>query len=420
MHSSQNEQDSRYYFQFAHIFGMEPSNQQEAYDMTLEAFDISEEYKIPVGLRLVTRLSHSRSAVTVTQEPRRQNELSRVPSGSGWTLLPSNARNQYQELRKKQPGLIALSEKSRFNKLQIEGKGDIAFIVTGIAYNYFLEVFGNDDALPPHLKISTYPAPASHMKELISKYEKFFVIEEGYPFIERFLSTFGGVTPKKVMGKFNGYLPPTGEMTPNIIAEALKREDYKPQEGGVIIPQRPPALCKGCPHADSLKALREAMDTFPQDQKVVFSDIGCYTLGYYPPYEALESCVCMGASVSMGKGAADCGMNPVVSVLGDSTFVHSGMTPLIGAAKDDSTMTVLILDNSTVAMTGGQMTMAEGDSLVRVVHGLGVPRERIQIITALPKHHEENKTLLKEAIGRKGLDVVIARRECVQTAKKKK
>jgi indolepyruvate ferredoxin oxidoreductase alpha subunit len=181
---------------------------------------------------------------------------------------------------------------------------------------------------------------------------------------------------------------------------------------------RPPQLCAGCPHADAYKALNKALEAYPQSN--VFSDIGCYTLGALPPYNAINSCVCMGASIGMAKGGAEAGVYPSVAVIGDSTFAHSGLTPLLSAAEANTDMTLVILDNSIVAMTGGQPTFASGEGLVRMVEGLGVMKDHIRVIEPLPKNLEKNIQTFKEEFEYRGLSVVIASRECVQEVRKKK
>jgi indolepyruvate ferredoxin oxidoreductase alpha subunit len=181
---------------------------------------------------------------------------------------------------------------------------------------------------------------------------------------------------------------------------------------------RPPQLCLGCSHADTYRALNEALKSYPESN--VASDIGCYTLGALPPYNAIHSCVCMGASVSMAKGAAEAGVFPSVAVIGDSTFAHSGLTPLLAAAAVNTNMTLFVLDNSTVAMTGGQPSFLSGDKLVKVIEGMGVAKEHIQTILPLPKNHGENVRIIMQEIDYQGLSVIIAARECVQQARKKK
>jgi indolepyruvate ferredoxin oxidoreductase alpha subunit len=188
--------------------------------------------------------------------------------------------------------------------------------------------------------------------------------------------------------------------------------------GGFKLALRPPQLCQGCPHADTFTALNKALEGY--DRGNVFSDIGCYTLGAYPPFSAIQTCVCMGASVSMARGGADAGVHPSVAVIGDSTFGHSGLTPLLEAAAHDTDMTVIILDNSTTAMTGGQPSYASGERLLRLIEGLGVAGERVRVIEPLPKNLEKNVRVLREEFEHRGLSVVVAVRECLEESKKKR
>ena len=183
-----------------------------------------------------------------------------------------------------------------------------------------------------------------------------------------------------------------------------------------IVKNRPPALCKGCSHADVYHALNEVMEPYGNGR--VFSDIGCYTLGALPPYNAINTCVDMGASVTMAKGAADAGLKPSVSVIGDSTFTHSGMTGLLDVVREDSPITVIISDNSTTAMTGGQESHAEG-RLESICMGLGVPPGHIRKLNPLKKYHSNNVEILREEVAHEGVSVIIAERECIQTASRK-
>lgn len=418
MHSSQNEQDSRYFAQFAQVFCFEPSNHQEAYDMTRKAFDLSESLDIPVLVRMVTRLSHSRSRIQA-QPSKEQNPL-KYGEGKQWTLLPVNARRQFKILVDKQRDLIKASNESEFNSLKINGKNTaLGIIASGIAYNYVLENFKDEPSLPSILKLTTYPLPENLIKRIVEHVQTILVVEEGYPFVERNIRGLFGISGKEIRGKLNGYLPSTGELSPEIVRQGL---DMKPLPKRKIdafpMASRPPQLCQGCSHADTYKALNEALESYSQAN--VFSDIGCYTLGALPPYNAIQSCVCMGASVSMAKGGAEVGVYPSVAVIGDSTFAHSGLTPLLDAATVNTNMTVIILDNATVAMTGGQPTFASGEKLERIIQGLGVEKEHLRTIVPLPKNHESNVQIMKEEFDYRGLSVIIAARECVQQALKKK
>jgi indolepyruvate ferredoxin oxidoreductase alpha subunit len=208
-------------------------------------------------------------------------------------------------------------------------------------------------------------------------------------------------------------------LSPGIVRQGL---DLAPLPKRTIadfpLASRPPQLCQGCSHADTYRALNEALGSYPEAN--VFSDIGCYTLGALPPYNAIQSCVCMGASVSMAKGGAEAGVYPAVAVIGDSTFAHSGLTPLLAASAANTDMTVFILDNSTVAMTGGQPTFLSGEKLLKVIAGMGVPEEHIRTILPLPKNHDANVRIIKQELDHRGLSVIIAARECVQQARRRK
>lgn len=412
MHSSQNEQDSRYYGEFARVLVLEPSNQQECYDFTRQAFELSERFELPVMVRLVTRLAHSRSVVRVAAGAAPGTAPRPLPNPRDWTLVPANARRRYRRLLEVQPRLAEYADGSPFNALHLGGRRGI--IACGIAYNYVREVLG-DDASDSLLKIGTYPPPLKLLRQLVEHCTELLVVEEGYPFFESRLKGWLGLSGKRVRGKCDGSLPPAGELTPDSVGAALGRARSAPIAPPEGLPGRPPTLCKGCPHADTFRALREATRDYPE--ALLFSDIGCYTLGCQPPFEAVHSCVDMGASIAMAHGAAQAGRHPVLCTIGDSTFTHSGMTPLIGAAKADANMTVLILDNSTVAMTGGQPTLACGEELSRLLVGLGVRPEHLHTIEPLPKTHARSVALISQAINHRGLSVIVARRACIQTAR---
>jgi indolepyruvate ferredoxin oxidoreductase alpha subunit len=418
MHSSQNEQDSRFYGHFAQIFCFEPSSHQEAYEMTRAAFDVSEALGIPVMVRLVTRLSHSRSRVEA-RSPRKQNPLS-YGVAKDWTLLPVNARRRFKILTEKQAELIKLSNESEFNSLELnENDRSLGIIASGIAYNYVLENYKNESARPSLLKLTTYPLPESLIAKLVNHVESILVVEEGYPFIEQSMKGIFGIKGKEIRGKLSGHLPLSGELSPEVVRQGLAMKALpKRQLEDFKLASRPPQLCRGCPHADTYEALNKALESYPQAN--VFSDIGCYTLGALPPYNAIASCVCMGASIGMAKGGAEAGVYPSVAVIGDSTFAHSGLTPLLDAAEASTKMTVIILDNAVVAMTGGQPTFATGEKLVRMVEGLGVAKDHIRVIEPLPKNLEKNVQVIKEELEYKGLSVIIASRECIQEARKRK
>jgi len=415
MHSSQNEQDSRVFGKFAMIPVFEPADQQETYDMTYHAFELSERYKTPVMLRLTTRLAHSRSGVN-RSEVMDQNPLILPDNPNQFILLPSLARKSYQTLLKNQDAFEAAAEQSIFNTFIDGNDRSVGIIVCGLAYNYLIENFKDHIVPHPVLKISQYPLPRKKLAALYDMCESILVIEEGYPVVEELLAGILGLG-KKVRGRLDGTLPRAGELTPDLVSMAFGPPTKKIHEIPDIIANRPPALCKGCSHADVYMALNEVMGIFGEGR--VFSDIGCYTLGALPPYNAIHTCVDMGASVTMAKGAADAGLIPAVCVIGDSTFTHSGMTGLLDAVLQHSPITVIISDNSTTAMTGGQTSHATG-RLESICEGIGVSVEHIRTLNPLKKYHGDNVNILREEIVYDGVSVIIAQRECIQTATRKR
>jgi indolepyruvate ferredoxin oxidoreductase, alpha subunit len=316
--------------------------------------------------------------------------------------------------------MVRISEASRFNVLDLNGSDrKFGVIASGIAYNYFREAVADKAAPPSSLKISTYPLPEALVRELVGHVDTILVLEDGYPFIERQMKGLFGISGKTVLGKLSGALPASGELSPDIVRRALGLAPLPTlQAAGLPLAGRPPQLCAGCSHADTFRALNKALEGYAGSN--VFSDIGCYTLGALPPYNAIHSCVCMGASVGMARGASDVGLYPAVSVIGDSTFAHSGITPLLSAASANTDMTVIILDNATTAMTGGQPTYGSGERLLRIIEGLGVPKEHIRTIEPLPKNHDANVGIIREEIAHRGLSVIVAVRECVQEQRKKR
>ncbi|MGD8439963.1 MAG: thiamine pyrophosphate-dependent enzyme [Holophagae bacterium] len=412
MHSSQNEQDSRYFAQFALIPCFEPKNQQECYDMMFEAFDMSEELSLPVMVRLVTRIAHSRAGVT-TRETRPQNDLNPARDIKKWTLLPVNARVQYKHLTDKQPELLRRSEESAHNELVLAGTKGV--ITCGLADNYYRENAADDSRSV--LSIRQYPVPANKIRRLVEHVDELLVLEDGYPLVETMIRGLFGLVGVEVQGRMTGELPRTGELDPDIVRDSLglspRPSAHDPAEG---LANRPPALCKGCPHTDSFKALNEALTSFENPQ--VFSDIGCYTLAALPPLEAIHSCVAMGASIGMAAGAAHAGYTPAVAAIGDSTFSHGGITPLLSAVQQHVNLNVLVLDNDTVGMTGTQRSMSTGETLDQIILGAGVEPEHLRIIEPTPRNHDANVAVFRDELAYDGPSVIIARRSCLEALKK--
>ncbi|MGN0201509.1 MAG: thiamine pyrophosphate-dependent enzyme [Candidatus Cryptobacteroides sp.] len=410
MHSSQNEQDSRFYAKFAMIPVFEPSDQQEAYDMMGKAFDLSENLRIPVMVRIVTRLAHSRAAVEVSDSARPENPLN--PSTDSWVLLPGNARRKYAELIAKQPELEKSSASSEYNSLEKSscGKGT-GIIACGIAFNYVKEVAAGEYDI---LKISRYPIPEELVRELASRNGRILVIEDGQPVVEEQVK---GIIRSDipVCGRLTGDLPRTGELTPDKVSDALGKSTGRSFGKAENLAARPPQFCKGCGHRDVFTALNKVLEDYPGHR--VFGDIGCYTLGALPPFKSLSSCVDMGASITMAKGAADAGLFPSVAVIGDSTFTHSGMTGLLDAVICGGNITVVISDNLTTGMTGGQDS-AGTNRYEAICEGIGVAPEHIRVVDPVPANMPEITRIIKEEIEYDGVSVIIPRRECMQTLRR--
>lgn len=419
-HSSQNEQDSRFYADFAMMPCFEPSNQQEAYDMVREAFDYSEANHIPVLMRLTTRMAHSR-AVVEAGEIRRENEL-HFPDEAhekNWVTLPVNARKRILGLAGELIGFEKDSVASSDNSYVDGTDHSMGVIACGIAYNYLMENY--PDGCPyPVLKVTRYPFPKALARKMAESCGTILVMEEGQPLIEERLRGILYDPEAKgatiIKGRLDGTLPRTGELNPDSVRKALglaPAETYSKSE--VTVP-RPPALCQGCGHRDFYTALNVVLKEYAPSARV-FSDIGCYTLGYMPPFNSFQTCVEMGASVTMALGAANSGVWPAVAVIGDSTFTHSGMTGLLDCVNAGASVTICISDNLTTGMTGGQDSAGTG-RLEEICKGLGVDPAHIRTIVPLPKNYPDMEKVIDEEINYSGVSVIICRRECIQTAKR--
>lgn len=411
MHSSQNEQDSRFFGKFAMIPILEPANQQEAYDMAYDGFELSEKFKLPVLIRITTRLSHSRSGVE-RREIKKENPLTYPEDPIQFVLLPSNARKRYKGLLSIQSLIEQESEFSVYNSYIPGRDKSLGIIACGIAFNYLKENYQLKSCPHPVLQINQYPLPFSKVEKIVDECEKILVLEDGYPFVEEQLKGFLNIN-SKIIGRLNGTVPRDGELNPDIVAKALGKEVKQGLPVPKVVANRPPELCSGCSHRDIYNALNETMKEFGKQK--VFSDIGCYTLGALPPWNSINSCVDMGASITMAKGASDAGVRPSIAVIGDSTFTHSGMTALLDCVYENTPVTVIISDNATTAMTGGQASHATG-RLEEICVGLGVKPEHVKVLTPLPKYHEEMVEALREEFVYEGVSVIIPRRDCIVQA----
>ncbi|MDR2384854.1 MAG: indolepyruvate ferredoxin oxidoreductase [Tannerella sp.] len=414
MHSSQNEQDNRCMGDFAMLPMLEPSSQQEAYDMVYDGFELSEKTGYPILLRITTRMAHSRSGVE-TRSAKKQNTLKCPEDGrQRYILLPGTARNRYKKLIAAQDVFTKESETSPYNQYFDAHDKTLGIITTGIAFNYLAENM-ESGFKNPVLKICQYPLPEKHIRKMTETCDELLILEEGYPYVESKLKGFTG-RDLKIHGRLDGTVRREGELSPDEVGKALGRTVEQHFAVPKIVAPRPPALCKGCGHRDLYDALNEVILDYKEAR--IFSDIGCYTLGAMPPFRAIDSCIDMGASITMAKGAADAGLFPSIAVIGDSTFTHSGMTGLLDCVNENSNVTIIISDNETTAMTGGQDSAGTG-RLENICKGIGVAGEHIRVMIPLKKNHEEMKHTIREEIDYRGVSVIIPRRECIQTLAKK-
>ncbi len=404
MWSSQNEQDNRNYAKFAKVPMLEPSDSQEAKDFVGEALYISEEFDIPVLLRISTRISHSKGIVEIGD--RKEFSVKGYEKNmKKYVILPVNARVRRVDLKRRIERLRKFSDKFEYTKFEW-GKQDIGIITAGTSYQYAKE------ALPEasFLKISmTYPLPEEKIKEFANKVKRIIVVEELDPFMEEQIKVMG----IRVEGK--NLIPEIGELSTKIVRENLsKTENRKPiTNNQVDIPKRPPVLCPGCPHRAVFYVLNKL-------KVPVTGDIGCYTLGAIPPLNAIDTCLCMGASISGASGLSEMAKDKkFVGVIGDSTFIHSGITGLIDCVYNKRDVTICILDNRITAMTGHQVNPGTGVTLKgeqthtldieALCQTIGVSHTRV--VDALDI--KEIRRAFKEELDFKGVSVIIARGYCI-------
>ncbi len=415
MHSSQNEQDSRRLAEFAWLPCLEPSTVQEAYDFTWRAFELSEALQVPVMLRLVTRLAHCRA-------PFQRREVL-APTGVGltpksrvqdWVLIPSNARRRYVDLLAKQPRLR--DEAAKLNRL-VSGTGRRGVALAGLGRAYFGQLVLEHPELAalPRLEVAAYPVDPDLEQAFLGQVDEVLVFEEDYPVLEERLGLRGRA---RVRGRLDGTVPRTGELSPRVLKDALGLATPEGKAAaGLELPVRAPRFCEGCGHVDAYDAIQEALRNVGAPGARVFGDIGCYTLAAQEPLAAIHAVVEMGASISMAVGAAFAGQTPAVAVIGDSTFAHSGLPALLTAAEAKANVTVVVLDNRVVGMTGQQPSQAL-DQVERLVRGLGIPEADLQTLTPLPSRHGDNVAAMEAALRHAGPSVVVFRRECIQSLRR--
>lgn len=406
IHSSQNEQDSRHYAKASKILMLEPSDSGECKEFTKTAYELSEKYDTPVFLRLSTRVSHSQSLVE--EEEKQEVALKDYEKNpQKYVMMPGNAIKRHVVVEDRINALKEMAETSPLNRVEENGS-KIGIIAGGIAYMYAKEALGDK---ADYLKIGiVYPLPEKKIKEFASKYDKVFVIEELDPVIEDFCKSVG----VDVIGKDVFTLQ--GEYTPSMIKKAVL--DIDAPEFDVIdepTPVRPPVMCAGCPHRGTFYVLKKL-------GLVVSGDIGCYTLGATPPLQSVDTTICMGASISASHGMAKARgaefNKKLVSVIGDSTFMHSGITGLVDIVYNKGNNTVIILDNSITGMTGHQDNPTTGYTirkeetkqvnLITLCKSIGIEH----VVVADPFDVKNFEKVVKEEVEREEPSVIIAQRPC--------
>jgi len=422
-HSSQGEQDNRHYAKLAKVPMLEPSDSQEAYDFMAYAFDLSERFDTPVLVRTTTRISHSKSVVEV-------NRSRTVPAGpvgfqynvQKYVMLPVHARLRHPLMEERLIKLAEYAESTPLNQV-IWGERELGVVTSGIAYQYAREVFPKASFLKLGM---TYPLPQNLLRHFASQVKRLIVIEELDPFLQENLQAMG----IEAAGK--EFIPRMGELSPDVIEESSRQagllagSSSQQTETLPELPKRPPLLCPGCPHTGIFFVLSnigqraKAKDKTPKDSKLIITgDIGCYTLGAYPPLLAMDTCACMGASIGQALGMEKAGVSKkLVAVIGDSTFLHSGITGLVDGVYNRGQITLIILDNGTTAMTGHQEHPGTGISaqgkeankvdLEPLVRGIGV--KDVRVVDAFDMKALRNS--VRSALDSPELSVIIVRGAC--------
>ncbi len=434
MHSSQNEQDNRYYVKMASLPMFEPTNPQEAKDMTIAAFELSERLELPVIIRTTTRTSHVRGPVIFGELPEKQSRPGCFKrDNKRWVPVPAVARIRHKILLERFEQAALEAENTPFNMLK--GSGDIGIIATGIAACYVEDAieFLNAWDKVRFLKLGlTYPQPRRMIFEFLRKVGRVLVVEELEPFQEEIIKGIAqdAAMDVPIYGKGTKHLSRLYEIDPleviELIAELIgidaPKESIPDISNMPEVPQRPPSLCAGCPHRETYTVVKEALkECNIKEEDVIFpTDIGCYTLGLLPPFNMADYLLCMGSSVGSSAGFSVATQQKIIAFIGDSTFFHSGISPLVNAVHNNHKFILVVLDNSTTAMTGHQPNPGielmppgyEGHTRVLIediVKACGV--KHIRIID--PYKKQEAINTFKEIIELNELAVVISRAPCI-------
>ena len=432
-HSSQNEQDNRYYALFGGAPMLEPTTPNEAKEMTRIGFDISEQLSLPLLLRTTTRLNHARGPITLhaKKQPRKKGTFTKDPL---LVTVPATARANHPVLLKKLKEAEKISEKSPFNEVITIGKPkDVGIVTSGVSYTYVKEMAEELNLNVKILKLGmTHPIPRHMCENFITSCSSVVVVEELEPFLENQFKqlAYDLGSDVKIFGKSSGHFSRLYEYNPDIVAEAfskifhVKNPFPHPVQSALAVPRRPPSLCPGCPHRATYYAIKKAA---PKDT-IYPTDIGCYTLGKEPPLEMADVLLCMGSNAGMACGFSISTDQKIISFMGDSTFFHSGIPPIVNAVHHNHDVVITVLDNRTTAMTGHQPHpgtsydgMGKPAKLIKVedvVKGCGV--EHIEIVD--PNNVKETTAAFKRALEYKGPSVVVSKSPCIllEVARKRK
>jgi indolepyruvate ferredoxin oxidoreductase alpha subunit len=428
--SSQTEQDTRHFARFAKLPVFDPSSPEEAYEMIQDAFDYSEKYNTPVLFRPTTRVCHGCSSVEVSEEKKLNKPEGFIRDMQRWVIFPRTSYLNHIKIEKRNPEIGEDFSSYRFNKLIKYNKPKKGIACGGISYAYVMEALEGTDADAALLKIATpHPFPEKLALSFLEGLDEVMVIEELDPVIERELTYICGKYHLNVniYGKLSGNVQPAGENSVESVKKVLGgflniKYDTAPERTDIPqLPVRPPVLCAGCPHRASFYAVKLAS----KGKKAFFSgDIGCYTLGNAKPLEMVDTCLCMGADVTIAQGMHRVEPDAVnFAFIGDSTFFASGLTGIVNAVYNNTDIILIVLDNSTTAMTGHQphpgtgvkMTKEAGNkiSIEKVLEAVGVA----SVKTADPLNLKEASQAVREAIDTKGVKAIVFRSPCIAVTK---
>jgi indolepyruvate ferredoxin oxidoreductase alpha subunit len=423
IHSSQCEQDNRHFARLAKVPMLEPSDSQEAYELMAHAFEISERFDTPVLVRVTTRIAHSKSVVSVSRRRPADRKAAFYYNAPKYVMLPVYARPRRVVVEERLVKLAEFAESFPLNRV-IRGRSKLGVVTAGVAYQYAREAFPEASFLRLAM---TYPLPEKLIKDFAASVDRLIVVEELDPFLQE------GIRAMGIDASGKEFIPRVGELNTRIVEEGSRRAGLLPAEKGVKVsapagglPKRPPLLCPGCPHTGlyftlstmgKRAALPGSKDKEPE--LIITGDIGCYTLGAYPPHNALDTTACMGAGIGMALGMEKAGVgSQVVAVIGDSTFLHAGITGLVNAVYNEGKITIIILDNSTTAMTGHQEHPGTGVSargkktravaLESLIKGIGV--SDVKVIDAFDL--KALRVGLRDSLKRPEVSVVIVRGAC--------